>query len=93
MIFWRRLLHLEWVWRVLQNFQTCKLKCKCSEAYVDGNVHTNKLENFWSLLKRAIKGTYVNVEPFHLFHYLDEQSFRYNERKLNDGECFQQVLG
>jgi transposase-like protein len=64
-----------------------------AEAYVDGAVHTNKLENFWSLLKRAIKGTYVSVEPFHLFRYLDEQSFRYNERKLTDGERFQQVLG
>jgi transposase-like protein len=50
-------------------------------AYVDGRVHTNGLENFWSLLKRGINGTYVSVEPFHLFRYLDEQSFRYNNRK------------
>jgi len=64
-----------------------------AEAYVDGTVHTNRLENFWSLLKRAIKGTYVSVEPFHLFRYLDEESFRYNERKQTDGERFQQVLG
>jgi len=64
-----------------------------AEAYVDGTVHTNRLENFWSLLKRAIKGTYVSVEPFHLFRYLDEESFRYNERKQNDSERFQQVLG
>jgi transposase-like protein len=64
-----------------------------AEAYVDGNVHTNKLENFWSLLKRAIKGTYVSIEPFHLFRYLDEESFRYNEREKNDSERFQQVLG
>ena len=63
-----------------------------AEKYVDGNVHTNKMENFWSLLKRAIKGTYVSVEPFHLFRYLDEQCFRYNERKKNDGERFQEVL-
>jgi hypothetical protein len=49
--------------------------------YVDGRVHTNGLENFWSLLKRGINGTYVSVEPFHLFRYLDEQSFRYNNRK------------
>jgi transposase-like protein len=49
-------------------------------SYVDGNVHTNGLENYWSLLKRGIKGTYVSVEPFHLFRYLDEQSFRYNNR-------------
>jgi transposase-like protein len=61
--------------------------------YVRGRVHTNGLENFWSLLKRAIKGTYVSVEPFHLFRYLDEQSFRYNERKANDSERFQQALG
>jgi transposase-like protein len=62
-------------------------------AYVRGKVHTNGLENFWSLLKRGIKGTYVNVEPFHLFRYLDEQSWRYNNRKLaNDGERFQAAL-
>jgi transposase-like protein len=64
-----------------------------AEAYVEGTVHTNRLENFWSLLKRAIKGTYVSVEPFHLFRYLDEQSFRYNERKMTDGQRFRQVLG
>ena len=57
--------------------------------YVRGEVHTNGLENFWSLLKRGIHGTYVSVEPFHLFRYLDEQAFRYNNRKgLNDGERF-----
>jgi hypothetical protein len=55
-------------------------------SYAQGNVHTNGLENFWSLLKRALKGTYVNVEPFHLFRYLDEQAFRYNERKHEDGD-------
>ena len=59
-----------------------------AEAYVNGNVHTNGLENFWSLLKRAIKGTYVSVEPFHLFRYLDEQSFRFNNRKMTDAERF-----
>jgi hypothetical protein len=48
--------------------------------YVNGSVHTNSLENFWSLLKRTISGTYVSVEPFHLFRYLDEQAFRFNER-------------
>ena len=63
-----------------------------AEAYVDGAVHTNRLENFWSLLKRSIGGTYVSVEPFHLFRYLDEQSFRYNERKTTDLERFQKVL-
>src|ERR1035437_9557822 len=64
-----------------------------AESYVDGNVHTNRMENFWSLLKRSIKGTYVSIEPFHLFRYLDEQSFRYNERELPDAERFQKVLG
>lgn len=63
-----------------------------AEEYVNGNVHTNRLENFWSLLKRSIKGTYVSVEPFHLFRYLDEQAFRYNERKLTSAERFQKVL-
>src|SRR6202049_2216079 len=56
--------------------------------YVDGKIHTNGLENFWSLLKRGINGTYVSVEPFHLFRYLDEQAFRFNNRKLTDGERF-----
>jgi transposase-like protein len=56
--------------------------------YVNGNAHTNGLENYWSLLKRCISGTYVSVEPFHLFRYLDEQSYRYNNRKMTDGERF-----
>jgi transposase-like protein len=57
--------------------------------YVHGEVHTNGLENFWSLLKRSIKGTYVSVEPFHLFRYLDEQAFRYNNRReMNDWDRF-----
>lgn len=60
--------------------------------YVRGNVHTNGIENFWSLLKRTIKGTYVSVEPFHLFRYLDEQAFRFNKRKANDFERFLKVL-
>mgnify|MGYP003694126077 CR=1 FL=1 len=51
-------------------------------------VHTNGLENFWCLLKRALKGTYVSVEPFHLFRYLDEQVYRFNNRKLNDAGRF-----
>lgn len=64
-----------------------------AEKYVDGRVHTNGLENFWSLLKRGISGSYVSVEPFHLFRYLDEQAFRYNNRELeNDGERFQLAL-
>ncbi len=63
-----------------------------AEAYVDGQVHTNGLENFWSLLKRAIKGTYISVEPFHLFRYLDEQAFRFNNRKDNDAGRFVSAL-
>jgi len=54
--------------------------------YVNENVHTNTMENFWSLLKRGLHGTYISVEPFHLFRYLDEQAFRYNNRKDVDGE-------
>jgi hypothetical protein len=61
--------------------------------YVDGRVHTNSLENFWSLLKRGISGTYVSVEPFHLFRYLDEQMFRFNNRKdLDDAGRFNIVV-
>ncbi|MFC5865246.1 IS1595 family transposase [Acidicapsa dinghuensis] len=61
--------------------------------YVNGLVHTNGLENFWSLLKRGIGGTYVSVEPFHLFRYLDEQAFRYNNRKdKSDADRFSMVL-
>jgi transposase-like protein len=61
--------------------------------YVDGRVHTNGMENFWSLLKRSLGGTYVSVEPFHLFRYLDEQSFRYNfrgtkENPITDADRF-----
>ena len=51
-------------------------------------MHTNGIENFWSLLKRGLRGTYISVEPFHLFRYLDEQSFRFNERKASDRERF-----
>jgi len=64
-----------------------------SEAYVRGRVHTNCLENFWSLLKRGLRGTYVAVEPFHLTKYIDEQVFRFNNRAtkdnpLNDSDRF-----
>jgi transposase-like protein len=63
-----------------------------AEKYVDGQVHTNGVENFWSLLKRGLKGTYVSVEPFHLFRYLDEQVFRFNFRELeHDGLRFEHV--
>jgi transposase-like protein len=63
------------------------------DSYVRGNVHTNGIENFWSLLKRGLGGTYVAVEPFHLFRYVDEQAFRFNnrkdgDRKIGDAERF-----
>jgi hypothetical protein len=68
-----------------------------AEKYVHGRVHTNGLENFWSLLKRGLKGTYVSMEPFHLFRYLDEQAWRYNNRAtkenfVGDGDRFQLAL-
>jgi transposase-like protein len=72
------------------------------EKYVDGQVHVQGVENFWSLLKRGLGGTYVAVEPFHLFRYVDEQAFRFNnrkdgDRKISDSERFDiamsQVLG
>jgi transposase-like protein len=68
-----------------------------AEGYVKGQVHTNGMENFWSLLKRGLKGTYISVEPFHLFRYLDEQVYRFNNRSkkdapFNDGERFEKAL-
>jgi transposase-like protein len=63
-----------------------------TEAYVKGKVHTNGIENFWSLLKRTIRGTYVSVEPFHLFRYVDEQSFRFNNRKDDNAGRFANVV-
>ena len=64
-----------------------------AETYARGKVHTNGLENFWSLLKRGLRGTYVSVEPFHLFRYLDEQSFRYNNRvEMDDYDRFNKLL-
>lgn len=60
--------------------------------YVRDNVHTNGMENFWSLLKRGLKGTYISVEPYHLFRDIDEQVFRFNERKLSDFGRFTSVL-
>lgn len=63
------------------------------DEYVNGQVHTQGIENFWSLLKRTIKGTYVAVEPFHLERYVDEQVFRFNTSKsMNDGQRFKKVL-
>jgi len=71
--------------------------CNHIDQYVNGRVHTNGLENFWSLLKRSVKGTYVSVEPFHLSRYVDEQVFRFNNRAtkdnpLNDGDRFHLAL-
>jgi hypothetical protein len=63
-----------------------------AEEYVRGNVHTNSIENFWSLLKRGLHGTYVSVEPYHLFRYLDERMFAFNERDLTDLGRFTRVL-
>ena len=64
-----------------------------AETYVHGKVHTNGIENFWSLVKRGLHGTYVSVEPFHLFRYLDEQVFRYNNRNnKTDAGRFSAVL-
>ena len=68
-----------------------------AEKYVDGKVHTNGMENFWSLLKRGLKGTYISTEPFHLFRYLDEQVFRYNNRAtdtnpMNDSDRFKLAM-
>jgi transposase-like protein len=64
-----------------------------AECYAKGNVHTNGLENYWSLFKRCIKGTHISVEPFHLFRYLDAEAFRFNSRKAKDGGRFLKVLG
>ena len=61
------------------------------KTYVNGQVHTNGIENFWSLLKRGIGGTYVSVEPFHLFRYVDEQALRFNNREMDDVHRF--VIG
>lgn len=63
-----------------------------AQEYVRDAVHVNGLENFWSLLKRALAGTYVSVEPFHLFRYLDEQVFRFNTRKMSDAARFHAAL-
>jgi transposase-like protein len=60
--------------------------------YVNGRVHTQGIENFWSLLKRGLNGTYVAVEPFHMDAYVDEQVFRYNNRKTSDSKRFEKVL-
>jgi len=73
-----------------------------TQEYVKGQVHTQGMDNYWSLLKRTLRGTYIAVEPFHLSRYLDEQAFRYNNRAtkdnpLDDGDRFAflvtQILG
>jgi len=76
----------------LLNTEYARLIIDHAQKYVDGKIHTNGIENFWALLKRCIKGTYVSVEPFHLFRYLDEQSFRFNFRQGNDQERFLEAL-
>ena len=63
-----------------------------AERYVDGQVHTNFMENFWALLKRGLHGTYISVEPFHLYRYLDERVFTFNLRELDDHGRFRKVL-
>jgi transposase-like protein len=63
-----------------------------AEGYVNGQVHTNGIENFWAILKRGLHGTYVSVEPFHLFRYLDERMFTFNLRDLTDLGRFTTVL-
>jgi transposase-like protein len=63
-----------------------------AERYVDGQVHSNFIENFWALLKRGLHGTYISVEPFHLFRYLDERVFTFNMRELDDCDRFESVL-
>jgi transposase-like protein len=78
-------------WRFVHDF------VNKTEAYVKGRVHVNGMENFWSLLKRSLRGTYVAVEPFHLSRYVDEQVFRYNhrkdgDRKMTDAERFSAVM-
>jgi transposase-like protein len=64
-----------------------------AECYVNGQIHTNSLENFWSLMKRNLSGTYVAVEPFHLDRYLDEQLFRFNNRvNYDDATRFNRLV-
>ncbi len=86
------LLHKRFVHKIVNHMQ----------EYVKDQVHTQGLDNYWSLLKRTLRGTYIAVEPFHLDRYLDEQAFRYNNRAtkdnpINDGDRFAlavtQILG
>jgi transposase-like protein len=75
-------LDADYDWRVVDHMET----------YVDGQVHTNFIENFWALLKRGLNGTYISVKPFHLFRYLDERMFTFNMRELDDYGRFETVL-
>jgi hypothetical protein len=80
----------EWVgYRGLDDYE--RFVINHAVAYAEGHVRTNGTENFWSLLNRTIKGTYVSVEPFHLGRYLYEQAFRLNEREHNNGIRFRKV--
>jgi transposase-like protein len=63
-----------------------------AEKYVDGRIHTNGAENFWSVLKRTLKGTYIHVAPFQLDRYIDEQTWRFNNRKTTDGGRFEKAV-
>jgi ISXO2-like transposase domain len=63
-----------------------------TETYVRDSVHTNGMENFWSLFKRALKGTYMSVEPFHLQGYAEEQAFRFNNREFDDVDRFRAMV-
>lgn len=64
-----------------------------TRGYVNGSAHVNGIENFWSLLKRTLKGTYVAVAPFHIFRYVSEQAFRFNQRTQTDGDRFRELMG
>ncbi len=78
-------------YRRLRDKYTHEFVTHSAEQYVNGRVHVNGIENFWSLLKRTLGGTYVSVEPFHLERYLDEQTFRFNERKATPAQRFRKV--
>ena len=84
-------------WRAYQDTDLAHEVINHANEYVRGQVHTNGIENFWSLLKRSLGGTYISVEPFHLFRYIDEQAFRFNNRAtkdnpLNDADRFAFVM-
>lgn len=60
--------------------------------YVNGHIHTNTIENFWSLLRRALHGTYIAARPWHLHRYVDEEAFRFNTRDMKDGDRFVEAV-